>query len=60
MDALSRVDKEMSPMDERCVRVELADDIPVVTVGRQEALNSEIIDSLHRLFHALGKEDSHG
>lgn len=47
-------------MDERFLRVEHADGVAVVTIDRQEALNalnSEVIDSLHRVFHALGKED---
>lgn len=48
-------------MDERWVKVEVAEGVATVTVDRQEALNAlntEIVDALHRVFHALGKDES--
>ena len=48
-------------MNERWVKVEVAEGVATVTIDRQEALNAlntEIIDALHRVFHSLGKDDS--
>lgn len=46
-------------MDEKWIKVEMEDGIATVTIDRQEALNAlntEVLDALHRVFHALGKK----
>lgn len=48
-------------MDEKWIKVEIADGVATVTIDRQEALNAlntEVLDALHRVFHTLGKDAS--
>ncbi|MBN1233705.1 MAG: enoyl-CoA hydratase/isomerase family protein [Candidatus Coatesbacteria bacterium] len=48
-------------MDYQFIKVELSDGIAIVTIDRQEALNalnSEVLSSLHKVFYELAKESN--